>query len=155
MATPKSQNRTPQRIAPGGNTHRFNRPNFGTPLENYRREQVDDLENPENEEGSAGNFEQAQNENTARQKQQGNIAQQQKRQNKILQTSLQRKANLIKQQAIKKGVQKEMAKKAGGRILVWIAGSSGIGCGGCLVYIIIIGAALVIIIKVANLLGLV
>lgn len=155
MSTPNSQNRTPQRMAPGSSARRFNRPNLDTPLENYRREQVDRLENPENGENFNEEAEQAQNENISRQAQRQTIAQQQKQQNKILQTSLRKKAALIKQQAIKSGAQKEMAKKAGGRILVWIASSSGIGCGGCLTYIIIIGAVIAVIAYGAHFLGLV
>lgn len=151
MPPPNSQ----KRIQPGGSAHRFNRQNFGTPLENYRREQFDRLEKPENEENPVENSEQAQNENISRQAQQQTIAQQQKQQNKILQTSLRKKADVIKRQAIKQGLQKEVAKKAGGHILRYIGiGGIGIGCG-TIIEVILAGAVIAVIAYGAHFLGLV
>lgn len=164
MAIPKSQKRTPQRIAPGGSARRFNRP-FGNPLENYRRAQVDNLENPENEEDYNEETEQAQNENGSQQEQQKQQASQQAQlkniaQRQIAQRQKQMAMRLLRQrlrkELIKKQVAGAVAKKAGSSLLVSTAG--GISCTGCLTilaYIIIIGAALAIIIYVADFFGLV
>ena len=170
MPPPKST-KTPQRIAPGGDTHRFNRQNFMNPeRELMRSAQLRDLEarqnqieSLENEENTNRAIEQAQNENYSREMQDAairqNLASQQEQQkNQLLRTSLQQKANLIKQMAKQRAMQavtKEVAKKAGGHVLSYI----GIGgCGGLLtafIYLSLLLSAVVIIMKLGNYLGLV
>jgi len=164
MATPPSKRIPPNQ---GNRSRGFDRQNFDM----LRESQLRDLEaqnlaeNMENKkaEKEAG-FEQAQNENHSRQAQQAqqdaanrqNIAQQQLSANQ--QSLRQQQINFLKQRAKQQALklaQKEIFKKGGGRLLIWIAGSSGVGCLTILVYIIIIGAALVVIVYIAYYLGLI